>query len=102
MIANEAIEIEKYLDIIQVYFEDKPVKRAYLFGSYARGEAVEDSDIDILVELDYRVKIGLLFVRMQLELEDLLQKKVDLVSEKGFSKYMKPIVDKEKKLIYTR
>lgn len=102
MIINETIEIEKYLVIIKAYFEDKPVKRAYLFGSYARGEAGEHSDIDILVELDYQVKIGLLFVKMQLELEDLLQKKVDLVSEKGFSKYMKPIVDKEKKLIYTR
>jgi uncharacterized protein len=93
---------ETYTEIIKAYFKDKPVVKAYLFGSYVRGEAREDSDIDILVELDYEAKIGLLFVTMQLDLEELLHKKVDLVSEKGFSKYIKPIVDKEKLLIYAR
>ncbi|GAB4110448.1 MAG: nucleotidyltransferase family protein [Thermoflexibacter sp.] len=106
MIHQETIEIAENFkseaEIIKAYFKDKPVKKAYLFGSYVRGEAREDSDIDILVELDYQVKIGLLFVKMKLELEDLLHKKVDLVSEKGFSKYIKPIVDNEKKLIYVR
>jgi len=106
MISQETIEkaddFDIYAQIIKAYFQDKPVKKAYLFGSYVRGEARADSDIDILVELDYEVKIGLLFVKMQLDLEDLLHKKVDLVSEKGFSKYIKPIVDKEKLLIYAR
>jgi uncharacterized protein len=106
MITQETIEIVKqfdvYAEIVKTYFKDKPVKKAYLFGSYVRGEAREDSDIDILVELDYQVKIGLLFVKMKLDLEDLLHKKVDLVSEKGFSKYIKPIVDKEKQLFYAR
>jgi len=39
---------------------------------------------------------------MQLELEEILERKVDLVSSKGISKYIKPIVDTEKKLIYAR
>ena len=38
---------------IQNFFHDKPVKKAYLFGSFARNEADEQSDIDILVELDH-------------------------------------------------
>ncbi|MFA5804233.1 MAG: nucleotidyltransferase domain-containing protein [Melioribacteraceae bacterium] len=50
-------------------FRNKPVKRAYLFGSALRNEEDEQSDIDILVELDYSKPIGLGFVRMQFELE---------------------------------
>jgi len=90
------------IDAISSYLADKPVVKAYLFGSQVRGEAASDSDIDMLVELDYTQKIGLRFVRMQVELEEILGKKVDLVSSRGISKYIKPIIDREKQLIYTR
>ncbi len=54
------------------------VKRAGIFGSVVRSEAREESDIDILVEIE-RDDISLLdFVGIQLELEDALDKKVDL------------------------
>ncbi len=76
--------------------------KAYLFGSYGRGEASEGSDIDLLVELDYTQPIGLEFIQMQLDLQQLLAKKVDLVSARGLSKYIRPIIEKEKKLIYAR
>jgi predicted nucleotidyltransferase len=76
--------------------------KAYLFGSYGRGVGTENSDIDLLVELDYSQPIGLEFIQMQLDLQNLLSKKVDLVSARGLSKYVKPILDKEKKLIYAR
>jgi hypothetical protein len=39
---------------------------------------------------------------MQIDLKELLGKKVDLVSEKGVSKYIKPIINQEKLLIYAR
>jgi len=81
---------------------NKPVKRAYLFGSAAREEENEQSDIDILVELDYSQPIGLGFVRMKLELEDLLKKKVDIVSDLSVSKHIRPFIDAEKILIYER
>jgi uncharacterized protein len=61
--------------LLQQFFTGQPVKKAYLFGSYARNEANVTSDIDILVELDYSKHIGLGFVQMQLDLEKLLQKK---------------------------
>lgn len=93
---------QNQIEIIQHYFQDKPIFSAYLFGSYVRGEANAQSDIDIMVDLDYSQKIGLKFVQWQLDLEDLLQKKVDLVSSNGISKYIKPVVDKEKTLIYGR
>jgi len=87
---------------IKSYFETQPVLKVYLFGSYVRGEANGSSDIDILVDLDYSQKIGLHFVQMKLDLEKLLNVKIDLVSSNGLSKYMKPLIDQEKQLIYAR
>lgn len=55
------------LDIIKAYLKNKPVLKAYLFGSQANGNAEATSDIDILVELDYSQKIGFLFLKMQIE-----------------------------------
>ncbi|MHC1776479.1 MAG: nucleotidyltransferase family protein [Lentimicrobium sp.] len=90
------------LEAIQGYFSSKPVLKAYLFGSYARGEADADSDIDIMVELDYTKRIGLQFIQMKIDLVKLLQSNVDLVSSNGISKYIKSTVDKEKQLIYAK
>ncbi len=90
------------ISIISDYFKLKPVLAAYVFGSYARGEADIQSDLDILVELDYSQKIGLEFVQMQIDLENILSTKVDLVSANGLSKYIRPIVESEKQLIYAR
>ena len=53
-------------------------KRAALFGSCVRGEMDEDSDIDILVDIEKDISL-LDFVGLKLELEDALGKKVDLV-----------------------
>ena len=90
------------LEIIKAYFRNRPVLKAYLFGSYVRGQADNLSDIDILVDLDYSQRIGLGFVQMQIDLERMLKTKVDLVSSNSLSKYIKPLVDKEKRLIYAR
>ena len=92
----------KYRKVISDYFQNKPVLKAYLFGSFVRGEANEQSDIDILIELDYSQSIGLAFVEMQLDLQDILSRKVDLVSERGLSKFIKPFIEQEKELIYAR
>jgi predicted nucleotidyltransferase len=88
--------------ILQQFFSGIPVKKAYLFGSYARNEAVKNSDIDILVELDHTRPIGMKFFGYQVKLEELLKMKVDLVSAEGLSKYVKPFIDKDKVLIYER
>ncbi len=83
------------------YFRTKPVKRAYLFGSYVRGEQSEDSDAAILVELDYENGADFFgFIQMHDELADLLKKPVDLLSANGLSKFIKPYIDAEKQLIY--
>lgn len=90
------------LQVIQRYFLGKPVVKAYLFGSYARGEADELSDIDLLVELDYAQHIGLGFALLKLDLEDQLKKSVHLVSEQAVSQRIKPFIEQDKHLIYER
>ena len=85
------------------YFQTQPVKRAYLFGSAARGEQTQESDIDILVELDYEHGADFYqFIAMQEQLSALLQMPVDLVSANGLSPFIKPIIDQEKQLIYEK
>lgn len=58
-----------------------PIQRLALFGSWARGDAREDSDVDILVEVD--PSIGLRFVELGDELERALGRRVDLVSRRA-------------------
>ncbi len=65
---------QKILPILQRY----GVKRVGLFGSCVRGEMREDSDIDILVEIEKDISL-LDFVGIKLEIEDALGKKIDLV-----------------------
>jgi uncharacterized protein len=90
------------INILKDFFSKQPVLKAYLFGSYGRRSENKDSDIDLLVELDYSQPIGLEFIQMQMDFQKLLSKKIDLVSARGLSKYIQPILDKEKKLIYAR
>jgi len=54
------------------------VKRAAVFGSFARGEEKKRSDIDILVKVPEKMSL-LGFIGLELELEDELKRKVDLV-----------------------
>lgn len=91
---------ENDIQLIRNYFVDKPVLKAYLFGSYSRKEADNNSDIDILVDLDYSQHIGLGFVQMKLDLEQQLHKSVDLVSSQAISRHLLPFINKDKQLIY--
>lgn len=66
------------------YFKTQPVLKAWLFGFCSRGEEGPDSDVDILITLDKQANVGLFKLSsMQLELQGLLQKPVDLVTDKG-------------------
>jgi hypothetical protein len=69
------------------------VKKAGIFGSYARGEEKKDSDIDILIE--YPKGIGFGFAGIELELEEKLKKKVDLITYDYISPYLKDRILKE-------
>jgi uncharacterized protein len=77
--SKELNEIKK--KIIPILKENK-VSRAGIFGSYARGEQTKNSDVDILVEINLPQFSLFDFVGLKLQLEDLLNKKVDLVEYK--------------------
>ena len=89
--------------IIADYFKTQPVVKAWLFGSFARGEERPDSDVDILVTLDQDAHVGLFKLSgMHLELQDLLQKPVDLVTDKGLLPFARKNVEHDKQLIYEK
>ena len=98
----EMILTDKNLELIRKYFSNQPVSKAYVFGSFARNEADEKSDLDLLVDLDYSQKIGLKFFQMALDLEKILGYKVDLVSSEGVSPHILSSISKDQKLIYAR
>ena len=85
-----------------IYFTTQPVKKAWVFGSFARGEVTPTSDIDILVSLDYTKHIGLRYFGMAIDLEKLLGRKVDLVEDGQLMPFAQPSAEKEKILIYER
>jgi predicted nucleotidyltransferase len=88
---------------LQQYLATQPVTKAFLFGSVARNEETSSSDVDLLVELDSSARVGLMkFAAIKLGLQNVLNKKVDLLSVGGVSKYLLPIIEKEKKLVYEK
>lgn len=85
------------------YLIGKPVIKAWIFGSVSRGEDTVDSDIDLLVEFDSSAEVDLFdHVGMIQDLEELLGRPVDLVSEGTLFPWIKKYVDIDKKLIYER
>jgi uncharacterized protein len=71
-------------------FIDYPLKSMAIFGSYARKEQKNTSDLDIMVE--FTGKIGIRFIDLADELENITGLKVDLVSKNGIKdKYLKSI-----------
>lgn len=94
---------EKLIEKIKAYVDSQPIDRVWLFGSFARDEASYDSDIDLLIRFDKRQKIDLFdYIGMRQDLEDLTGRQVDLVEEGQELAKIKPIIEKEKKLIYER
>ena len=84
------------------YFKTQPVLKAWLFGSFARGEETPVSDVDILVLLDHSKPIGLKFFGMWNDLERLLDRKVDLVEEGNLLPFAEESANRDKQLIYER
>ena len=90
------------IEALRHYFSTQPVLKAWLFGSFSRGEETEDSDVDIMVSLDKSKPIGLKFFGMWSDLEELLGRKVDLVSEGTLLPFAQESVERDKILVYER
>ena len=88
---------------LQAFFPSYPIEKAWVFGSYARGEATRASDIDIMVKFDENAGVSLFdYIRIINKLQDTLDKKVDLVTEGGIKKFAKESIDHDKILVYER
>ena len=87
---------------IAEYFKTQPVLKAWLFGSFARGEETENSDVDILVRFDRTTThIGLFtYGRIHRELEEKLGRKVDLVEEGTLRPAIQKAANRDIKMIY--
>lgn len=79
----------KIIQILKKY----NIKKAGIFGSYARGEQKKNSDIDIVIEPPKGIGLG--FIDIELELESRLKKKVDLLSYNGINKHLKKYILEE-------
>ncbi len=94
--ANE--NIKKIKSKIVPLLRKNKIKKAGIFGSYVRGEQKKNSDIDILIEPPKGIGLG--FVRIALELEDKLGRKVDLITYKSIHPLLKKrILNEEVRII---
>lgn len=87
------------------YFKTQPVLKAWLFGSFARGEGTPTSDVDILFVPDYHSnKPFSLFTHggMYADLKEMLGREVDLVVDGTLRPYAAETAERDKKLIYER
>ena len=71
------------------------VSRIGLFGSFVRNEQNEESDIDLIVQFEQGEKSYMKFINLSDYLEKLLDKRVDLLTEKALNPYMKSRIEKE-------
>lgn len=88
---------------LKQFFACQPVEKAWVFGSFSRGEETKDSDIDILVRFTKNANITLFkYVSIADALQKLLHKKIDLVEEGQLKDFAKGSVERDKILIYER
>lgn len=88
---------------IREYFKSQPIIRAWIFGSFSRGEETEASDIDILVDFDKNAHVGLFkYAGIYGDLKEMLGREVDLVKNGTLKPFAIETVNNDKILIYER
>ena len=86
---------------IREYLATQPITRAWLFGSFSRGEETENSDVDILVDFDKDARIGLFkYAGIYGDLKELLGREVDLVQNGALKAFAVESAEQDKILIY--
>jgi len=91
-------ELQGLKDKILPILERYEIKRAAVFGSFIRGEQKENSDIDILVEFK-GAKSLLDLAGLKIDLEETLNRKVDVLTYKSLHPLLKDRILKEQKVI---
>ncbi len=92
---------QQQIQIIKDYFADKPVEHIYLFGSYARGDANVNSDIDLAFIMKKGTRISYFGLAQYLvDLEKLLHKKVEMVEKDFLYPRIKEVFEMEKETLF--
>ena len=90
------LSLDYIRQVVAEYFADKPVKRVQVFGSYARGEATAESDLDLLLEM--AAPGGWAYFSYADDLQEKLGIEVDLGG--GVSDYIYRYIAKDLKTLY--
>lgn len=80
-ISNKVYTVEEIKDLTNNIFRGYPVVKATLFGSYAKGCASVNSDIDIFIDTDGKL-LGLDFIGLMVDIQEILEKDVELIDIK--------------------
>lgn len=98
MKVNQIVTLEKKITPI---LKSNDVEFAGVFGSFARGEEKPDSDIDIVVRFSPQKRVGFIaLIGLEQTLSGILDRKVDLLTERGIHPYIKEYVSKDLKILY--
>ena len=89
------IDLEKLIALCRA----RRVSMLSIFGSIARGEATDESDIDLLVRFSEPISL-LKMVALERELSNALERKVDLLTEAALSPYLRERIMRERRVIY--
>jgi len=95
MIKKLPFDISRLIDLCR----QNHVTRMSLFGSVARGEANDQSDIDLLMEFSERISL-LRFAALERKFSEALGKKVDLLTEQSISPYLREKIKRDLQVIY--
>ena len=91
--------LEKYTPEIEKIAKDRGISYLGLFGSYARGEQTEASDVDLLVNFNHRISL-LDLVNTERKISQVIGVSVDLIPENSLNKYVRPYVLKDLITLY--
>ena len=88
---------------VREYLSTQPVLKAWVFGSFSRGEQTPSSDVDIIVVFDEKAEVSLIgYIRIKYELENIFGRKVDLVEDGSLLPFAVESANRDRKLIYER
>ena len=90
-------------DKVQSYLSTAPITKAWVFGSFARGEESTESDLDLLVDLDKKARVSLLkLIGLKLDIEEKIHREVDLIEDGSLRPFAVASANRDKYLIYER
>lgn len=93
------MDIQEIAQKTSPILQEHGIKYAGIFGSTARGEAGPDSDVDILVKFNDSPTFAA-YLKLDESLRNALGREIDLITEGGINKFLRPYIERDLKVIY--